>query len=259
MHKVSLNKQVELLGKEFDTTKSGKCFVIDYKNSSNVLVAFYEPLCFVKTTYSLLRRGKVKNPLMPHLLGVGLFGIGKYGGKKDNKVYRLWSNMLVRAYDHKFHKKQESYKDVTVCKEWLNFQNFAEWYYSQKHFNTKDDKGRSYQLDKDILIKGNKIYSPETCCFVPHEINSLLLLRKRVRGKYPIGVSYRKQNHKFDMCLTHLGQKLSRSYHDTPEEAFQAYKEAKELCIKEVANKWKDKIDDKVYQSLLNYEVSIED
>lgn len=259
MHKHSINKCIELLGKEFNTTKSGKCFVIGYKNRDNVLVAFYNPVCFVKTTLVLLRKGKVKNPLMPHVLGVGVIGIGKYDSRKDNKVYALWCNMLTRAYDHKLHIKQPSYKDVTVCKEWLDFQNFAEWCYGQKFFNFKDDNDRSYQLDKDLLIKGNKVYSPETCCFVPHEINSLLPLRKSLRGKYPIGVSYSKQNRKFDMCLSHLGKKLSRSFHDTPEEAFQAYKKAKESCIKEVAEKWKDRIDAKVYQALLRYEVSIYD
>ena len=259
MHKTSLNKGFELLGKEFNTTKSDKCFVIDYKNSANVLVAFYSPVCFVRTTLSLLRKGKVKNPLMTHVLGVGFIGIGKYGSRKDNKVYTLWGNMLTRAYDQRFHIKQPSYKDVTVCKEWLCFQIFAEWCYGQKEFNNKDDKGRTYQLDKDILVKGNKIYSPDTCCFVPHEVNSLLLLRKSLRGKYPIGVSYNKQNRKFDMCLTHLGEKLNRSLHDTPEEAFLAYKKAKELCVKEVANRWKDTLDTKVYQALLYYEVSIED
>lgn len=257
MYKTSLNKGLEILGEEFNTTKSGKCFVVDYKNSTNVLVAFYNPVCFVKTRLCLLRNGKVKNPLMPHVLGVGVIGIGKYGSRKDNKVYALWRNMLTRAYDARFHIKQPSYQDVTVCDEWLNFQNFAEWCYSQKFFNFKDDNGRSYQLDKDILVKGNKVYSPETCCFVPHEINSLFLLRKSLRGEYPIGVSYNKQNRKFDMCLTHLGKKLSRSLHETPEEAFKAYKEAKELCIKEIAEKWKDKLDAKVYKSLLRYEVDM--
>ena len=258
MNKNSINKCL-LLGKEFNTTKSGKCFVIDYKNCDNVLVAFYNPVYFVKTTLGRLREGKVKNPLMPHVLGVGVIGVGKYDSRKDNKVYKLWCNMLTRAYDHKFHIKQSSYKDVTVCEDWLNFQNFAEWCYKQEFFGFKDEKGKPYQLDKDVLIKGSKIYSPETCSFVPHEINSLFSLRKSLRGKYPIGVSYSKKIRKFDACLSHLGKKLSRSFHDTPKEAFQAYKEAKELCVKEVANKWKDRIDARIYQALLRYEVSMYD
>ena len=118
------------------------------------------------------------------VLGKGIYRKGKYSfGKKGNptKEYSVWLSMLTRCYNSRFLKNNETYIGCEVCDEWLEFQNFAEWF----HQNYKD----GYQLDKDLLTKGNKIYSPETCCFVPQEINLLLVRRQNRRGKYPIGVS----------------------------------------------------------------------
>ena len=112
-------------------------------------------------------------------------------------------------------------------------------------------------MDKDILIKGNKIYSPETCCFIPQEINTIFGNREKSRGKYPIGV--RLSGKKYHARLF----KNKKYYHlgtfDTPEEAFQAYKVAKEVYIKEVADKWRKKIIDKVYQAMINFQINITD
>ena len=254
-----LLKQKELItGKIFKTKNGGDCLVIDYQNCYNVLVKFYKPECIVKCELSNLRKGVVKNPLQPSFCGKGFIGIGKYG-IKDEKAYSLWQSLLVRAYSEKYHKKQPTYKDVEVCKDWYNFQNFAEWCYSQKFFNAKDDKGKPYQLDKDILLKGNKIYSPEVCCFVPSVINNIILNSTKTRGKMPLGVLYDARVKKFKSLVrvnntsTHLGN------FNTPEQAFQAYKVAKESYIKEVANLWKDRIDARVYKSLIGWEISIED
>ena len=89
---------------------------------------------------------------------VGIIGEGIYVSRINSirtKEYVAWDAMLQRCYDDKLHKRHPSYKDCTVCEEWLNFQNFAKW------FNDNNIDG--CQLDKDLLIKGNKIYSPETC------------------------------------------------------------------------------------------------
>lgn len=253
------NKALQFLGQEYETNNCGKCFIIDYKNSHNVLVMFYEPVCIVKTKIGHLRRGGVDNPMFPSLLGKGFIGVGRYGAK-DKRLYRLWSNLLIRVYCEKHNAKHPAYKDVTVCEEWLNFQNFAEWCEQDVYFNLVDEKGIRYQLDKDILVKGNKIYSPETCCFVPSILNSLIVSCGSKRGVYPVGVSLQKHNNTF---LSQIRKEGSRKYRlgsfSTPEEAFQAYKESKELYIKEVVHKWKGKIDDKVYQALCCYKVEITD
>ena len=111
-----------------------------------------------------------------------------------------------------------------------------------------------WHLDKDIICKECKIYSPETCAFVPADVNSLFIKNDIKRGIYPISVRKTKSQ-RFTSRLNgkHLGT------FDTPEEAFQAYKTAKEEYIKEVANKWKDLISDQVYQAMYNYQVEITD
>ena len=163
--------------------------------------------------------------------------------------------MIQRSYDDDFKEREPTYKGCEVCTEWHNFQNFAEWFED----NYYKIPGEVMSLDKDVLVKGNKIYSPETCMFVPQDINILFTKCDNSRGDYPIGVSYHKQKGKYisrcNVCnkLKHLG------YFDNPEEAFNAYKTAKEKYIKEVADKYKEYIPQKLYEAMYNYEVEIDD
>ena len=116
-----------------------------------------------------------------------------------------------------------------------------------------------WELDKDILVKGNKLYSKDTCCFVPHEINMLLTKRDKARGEYPVGIYFHKATGKFMAQLNINGKKKYLGYFTTAEEAFQAYKLAKEAQIKVVAHKWKHLLDERVFQALMTYEVNIDD
>lgn len=247
-----------MLGQEFNTNTSGKCVIVEYNNAKDVVVKFYDPVCFVKCAVSSLRDGEVKNKLHPSFYNKGFIGVGDYSFK-DRKVFQIWNAMLKRAYCIKHLKTHASYEGVEVCDEWLNFQNFAAWCYSEKMHKYVDNKGDSYCLDKDILVKGNKIYSSEACCFVPQDVNKLLVSRNKLRGKYPVGVSYVKLNRKFKASTNNYGKTKYIGLFNTPEEAFQAYKAVKEAHIKEVANLWKDRIDERVYQALLDYEVHIDD
>ena len=145
--------------------------------------------------------------------------------------------------------KQPSYIGCLVDEEWHNFQNFAEWF--------EDNYVEGWHLDKDILIKGNKIYSPETCCFVPLEINSLFTKSDKIRGEYPIGVS--KKDKKYQANVNKNSGFIFLGAFNTPEEAFQVYKTAKEDYIKEVADKWRGQITEQVYQAMYSYQVEITD
>ena len=162
--------------------------------------------------------------------------------------------MIQRAYSEKHRGRFTTYKDVEVCEDWLNFQNYATWCYSQKFFKNKDENGRVYHLDKDLLFKGNKVYSPETCCFVPQEINSLI--QNANLGKQPLGVYFRESRGMYEATVRCGGEKVALGSYKTLEEAFNVYKKAKESYIKEVAEKWKGKIDDRAYEALMNYEVT---
>lgn len=171
-------------------------------------------------------------------------------GGKPIKEYRLWANMLQRCFDDKLKQNRPTYKDVTCSKEWLSMTTFIEDISEMKGFGLE-----GWQLDKDILSKGNRLYSKETCCFVPKEVNYLLTKRDNCRGEYPVGVCFDKCAGKFKAQLRIYGKKKFLGYFTTPEEAFQAYKTAKEDCIKVVAQKWQHLLDEKVFQALMTYEV----
>jgi len=186
--------------------------------------------------------------------GVGVVGKGKYNAgagvkSKHSKQYSVWSSMLKRCYDPKEHEKNPSYKDCKVVEEWLSLQVFGEWF--DKNYK------EGYQLDKDLLLKGNKIYGPETCCFVPQEINLLLVNNKRSRGVYPIGVS--KQRNKYSAHVRVKNKQKHLGNYDTPESAYLAYKIAKEKDIRSRAEEYKDKVCDKAYVALLNYKIEKQD
>ena len=258
MPKLGEYLETSLLGKVFETNNCGKCVVIAYNGSRSITVKFHNPEHITKCTLMSLRTGAVRNPLTPSVYGKGYVGVGYYNSR-DVRLYHLWKAMLSRCYCTIRHGHRPTYKDVIVCDEWLNFQNFATWCESQEFFNAKDEKGRVYQLDKDILIRGNKIYSPETCCFVPPEVNTLILNRKASRGDNPIGVHFNKTQNKYQANCQVNGKLAFLGYYKTSEEAFNAYKKAKEAYIKEVAEEWRDSIDPRVYESLMNWVIEITD
>ena len=241
------------IGLQVETNNCGKCIIIDYENCDKVKVRFIEPEYEKFCQLGTLVRGGVTNPYFPSVFGKGFIGVGKYTSK-DKRVYRLWKAMLGRCYNPNIPESIKTYSDVTVCDEWLNFQNFATWCNSQKFFNAKDNQGNSYQLDKDILVEGNKVYSPDTCCFVPQEINNLVSCKTGKSGK--TGVFYKEKYKKFSaqVKLGEQGLKLLGSF-ETESEAFQAYKVVKESCVKQIAEKWRDVICEKSYKSLMKWSV----
>lgn len=161
---------------------------------------------------------------------------------------------MRRCYDDKYHKKQWFYKGCKVCDEWLNFQNFAKWY-EENYYEVEEQR---MHLDKDILYKGNKLYSPDTCVFVPQEINEIFTTRKNDRGNYYIGVRI-SENGRFQARCNMYGQSIHLGIYDSEVEAFNVYKNAKEKYIKEVANHYKLQIPKKLYDAMYKYKVEITD
>ena len=166
-------------------------------------------------------------------------------------VYSIWSGMLRRCYSDIELRKKPSYIGVTVCDEWHSLSNFKKWF--------DDNYVEGYQLDKDILANGtSKVYSPDTCCFIPAQLNAMLTKRDRDRGDLPLGVT--KHGNKFRAHVGILGLKhqfVIGSSFDTPMEAFKAYKKHKESEIKRRAKECFDngEINKRVYDALMKYEV----
>ena len=117
-----------------------------------------------------------------------------------------------------------------------------------------------WQLDKDLLVKGNKVYSESTCVFIPAEVNTLLTKRTASRGEHLIGVYWHKTNKAFKAQVSkNKGTQEYLGSFKTEIEAFNAYKQAKESFVKEQAEKYKSQIDPRAYNALMNYEVGIDD
>ena len=176
-----------------------------------------------------------------------------YSHKENRKTYKTWQSLLQRCYDTKLHEKYPTYKNCTTCEEWHNFQNFAKWYDE----NYYEIDGEIMCLDKDILIKGNKVYSPETCIFVPRRINILFTKTDANRGNLPIGVT--QKNDKYVITMRINKKFVSNKSYKTPQEAFKVYKYFKEKYIKEIADEYKDKIPVKLYNAMYKYKVEITD
>ena len=237
------------VGETYNTIKGGKLIITEYHGTNNITVIFDNGTILHNVTYSQISKGTLGNPMSPSVYDIGFMGMGKYNSKNSEKTHSVWHSMFTRCYDKDYLRRFPTYNECTVTVEWHNFQNFAEWF--------ENNYVDGWQHDKDILKKGNKIYSPETCCFVPKEINYLILRRQSVRGKYPIGVT--KKGNKYEARVSKNGSKESQGIFNTPEEAFQAYKIGKEKWIKKVAEKWKKFISKKVYKALYNYIVEITD
>lgn len=194
-----------------------------------------------------------KDPYQPSVCKIGYLGEGDFKTchmYKQTKEYAAWKRMLNRCYNLHFLEKYPTYNGCKVAKIWHNFQNFAKWY--------KDNYVDGFQLDKDILFKNNKLYSPETCYFVPNEINSYFISCKSVRGILPIGITHDKSN-KYVVRIRKNNHRYTLGLFDTVYEAFNIYKNEKEKYAKELADKYKDKITEKTYNAIINYKIEITD
>ena len=236
-------------------------FIVEYVNARDITVQFKRTGEMVKTDYGTFVKGNVKSHFTPSVFGIGTTGleptVDENGKRLDS--YTCWTDMLKRCYSAKYQEKRPTYIGCSVSDDWLYYPNFKKFY--DENYYEIDNK--TSQLDKDILVKGNKIYSEDTCVFVPKFINTLFVKSQKTRGELPIGVSYHKRYKKYTANLSiftngkstlkHLG------YFTTPEEGFEAYKQTKEAYIKEVADEYKDKIPAKLYEAMYTYEVEIND
>lgn len=191
-----------------------------------------------------------------------VFGVGVMDIKKPNnatymlkKAYSAWTSMLSRCYNPSFQEKTPSYIGCVVCEEWKTFSSFYMWFLRNYI--------EGYHLDKDIIKKGNKIYCPEFCSFVPPEINYVVLTCKRRRGNMPIGVCLDKHKKKYQSgyTISKYGKHnfVYLGVFDTAAEAFDAYKTSKQQYLKTIAESYKETIDVRIYNALMNYKIEITD
>lgn len=178
-----------------------------------------------------------------------------YINGKALKFYQAWVNMLRRCYSKKYQAKYPTYIGCSVCPRWFSLSNFREWY--NIHYR------EGMELDKDILIPGNKIYNPEACSFVPRYINSLLCDSGATRGELPLGVTARKSKLKngkitttyLARCWDGHGKPLTGTFKTIPEAAAW-YSAKKKEVVKEIVLDafWRNEIMSDVATALLERE-----
>lgn len=254
-----MKTKINRVGEEFYNKLGYHMIIVEYESYENVTVKFDDGV-MVKTNYNAIKNGAVKNKNAPSVFGHGVIGnsiVSKNG--KPVKEYQVWESMLNRCFSDKYKSKKPTYKDATCCEEWLNYNNFIEWLHKQENYDyckNNDD----WQLDKDILYKGNKMYAPDRCVIVPRRINSLFRSSHKHRGSYPIGVTYDKQGNKFISQCKCNGTKITHRF-TTVMDAFLQYKKDRENEIRKVANEefYKGSISEKCYKAMINYSVEITD
>ena len=247
----------DCVGKILKSKNFGDFKILKYNNSRNVDIQFVTTGFETSAQLEHIKNGNVKDRYLPSVHGIGILG-AKYPVSedgRDTKEYTLWNNMLNRCYNDTYKNKNQTYVGCKVSENFKSYEYFYEWCHKQIGF---DNEG--WQLDKDLLIKGNKVYSESTCIFIPHEINLLLVKREASRGKHLIGVYWHKRDKPFVARVAkNKGKQEYLGSFKTEIEAFNAYKIAKESYLKELANKWKGQIDERAYNTLMNYQVEITD
>lgn len=241
-------------GDVFKLAGGGSVTVIEYIDSKNIIIKHNDYNAHESVVNSRnLRAGEVKNPFKKSVYEIGFIGSGKYKARENGVLtdaYSSWRAMLLRCYHEKFQSLHKTYIGCSVVSEWHNFQNFAEWFYKQK-------RSDNFQLDKDIIVRGNRVYGPETSCLIHRELNALCSSPKRTNNSLPPGV--RAENKKYRARLYYDGEDRSLGLYSTPEDAFLAYKEAKEARVKYLAKLYKDEMNPRVYDALMSYELSVND
>ena len=267
-------KKTDRIGETGVSNEGSLMKIVEYNNCDDIIVEFQDKYKYrVHTQYNHFKKGMCKNPFFPSVYGHGYLGVDKNGnvpktqefknGKWINTwEYIKWRAMLQRSFDNKYKEKHLTYKDVICCKRWLCFAHFLEDLEKLKQeYNW--DKDEKLNLDKDILNKNNKEYNLENCVLVPNYINTLFIKSDASRGKYPVGVYYDKQHKKYQANCHINGKYKNLGRYNTLEQAFYAYKQAKEKEIKRIANECVSKgyVDknSRLYKAMIEYKVEIND
>lgn len=258
------------VGHKFTTNSGWGGEIIDWNSANDVNVQWQDG-SISNERWAAIKCGGIKPLYQPSVLGVGYVGDGRFlpglyklsEGKEHlhPRIYAYWQRMLSRCYNEKEQAKPSAraYIGCSVSEEWKCLQNFAEWALSKEQaFFTEN--GKIWELDKDILVRGNRLYSDVTCTFLPPEIN-IFLSDRSWSENCPRGTNYIRPptpgSKEGWIARCHInGKREYLGYYDDPMSAFFAYKTVKEGHAKMLAEKYKHRLEEQAYLSLLEYTVS---
>lgn len=268
---IALAKAEKFIGKTFKTKSGWTLEIVEYRDVFNVKVKWQDG------SEAWVCMGDIRNrSLLPlnkvSVYGKGFFGEGRFVPRNrraregqevvERSVYRTWQKLMQRMYstNRGDTNNARSYLHVSLCEPWHNFQNFAEWAVEQVGYSNKDAKGRAWCLDKDILLEGNSIYSPETCVFVPNEVNAFFGIKSLGESEYGVnlirGVTKNSKEGFISRCTNPLtSEREYLGYYDTQEEANQVYANRKNEVARLLADKWEGSLDSRVIDALNNFDV----
>lgn len=218
------------IGEKFFHPKYGEYTITSYTNCEEVSIRFKNTGYEYVTSYNHIQNIEVRDRWYKCKYGSHI------GDCETNiDAYKTWYNMIYRC------QHSVGYEDVCVCKEWHEFATFLKWYNNQY----KED---NWHLDKDILSNGVRIYSPQTCCFLPPEINTFFEKFKKAKG-----FSYNKKRKKYEAYCRERGKYIHLGLYQTPAEARIAYLNYKRNLLEELINPYLGKISIELYNAMKKY------
>lgn len=241
-----------------ESTNFGKYFVVEYRNKHDIHVCFLDTGYETSVTLAQMRCGSLRDRWLPTIYGVGIIGDEVcYVNNKASYDYVVWKDMLDRVYSKKNH-AHTRYSKCSISENFKMFPFFREWCKNQKGFGVFDENCKPFSLDKDLLSdKDAKIYSEDTCVFIPNAVNVCVINSQASRGDLPVGVS--RCGNRYTARLSTYGKSTYLGIFASPEEAFYSYKQAKEAYVREVAESFKNQMDSRAYVALMNYTTDIND
>lgn len=239
------------VGSVHKTKSNGDIVVLSYDNRSKVKIRFIDTGHETNAIATHIRLGYVKDVMRKSVCGVGFIGVGPHktsSGRKRSDSYIAWHSMMARCYDQNYQAKFPTYKGCTVCAEWHNFQNFAQWYDERSH-------NENLCLDKDLACIGNKEYAPDKCMLVSSLVNSFITDSRATRGSFMIGVTARGNGKFRSRCSDMTGKSINLGDFCSEVAAHIAWRKMKSMLAQELAD-MQDK--EEVRDGLLNYKHALD-
>lgn len=227
----------------FSTKKWGILEVVRYMDNKNVVVRFITTGTERSVSLQSIQQGDVKDWGLPTVYGVGILGLPGVC-KTMRRAYKVWTSILFRSY---VDEKRADHLKTSLSDEWIYFPNFLEWY--------NDNYVEGWELDKDLLGEGSRIYSKDTCAFLPREVNQFLVVSKGSEGEISRGFYYNHERNKYVTCFSIKKVNYTHKGFETAKEAQEEFNRFKKETAKHYAEKYRYGLSERAYNKLVNFDM----